>query len=545
MNVPKLSDIPDRIAEDAFWDLLGQREHESLDFKRGVPDDILATIPAMAMTNGGLIVHGIADDRTIIGCPLSQNTADRIARFAHECGVDVQFKEIAVGDRKLTVTAVPEVRQRIVTTPDGRLLRRAGGDCQPLRGDAMARFVQERSVRSAEEEPLSRFSSDDYDLDRVNEALSADGREPITADRLARALIDLGVARPAHPPLDTQVCKAAAVLFAKDPTRFIPRAMVKLVRREGVEPGPGPTSVREECTGPLTHVLMCCLKFLSEQTKRFEVVQGLYRETLPEYPQAVLREAVLNALAHRDYGLSGSSVDITVWDDRIEVSSPGPLPAPVTVENIREEHSSRNPRLMRVLKTLGLVEEYGEGVDRMYREMETRLLMPPVFTATSTSVTVTLSNRFLVDVEDQAWLSLLGNWPMSAVERQVLVAARREGYVTRRRLREFLTDADVDAALAGAVAKGLLKRTGQRGGTRYILSEEILLRVGGQGMEAQSRRRQLLLDAMRSGNGLSTPEGARLLGASQSAARMLLNELVQAGLARTEGRTRARRYYPT
>ena len=545
MTVPKLPQIPDRLTEEAFWNLFGKREHESLDFKRGVPEDILVTIPAMAMTNGGLIVHGVGDGRDIIGCPLSQNTADRITRFAHECGVDVQLKEIAVDDQKLTVTAVPEVRQRIVTTPDGRLLRRAGGDCQPLRGDAMARFVQERAARSAEEEPLSQYRSEDYDLDRVNEALSAAGRPPVGQEQLTRALIDLGVAQPASPPLDTQVCKAAAVLFATDPTQAIPRALVKLVRREGVDSGPGPASVREECAGPLIDVLECCLRFLSAHTKRFEVVQGLFRETLPEYPEAVLREAVLNALAHRDYGLVGSSVDITVWDDRVEVASPGPLPAPITVENMRDEHYSRNPRLMRVLKTLGLVEEFGEGVDRMYQEMEARLLRPPVFTATPTSVTVTLYNRFLVDVEDQAWLSLLGTWPMSAVERQVLVAARREGHVTRRRLREYLAVNDVDAVLGSAVAKGLLQRTGQRGGTRYVLSEEVLLRAGGRGMEAQGRRRQLLLNAMRSGNGLSTVEGAQLLGASMSATRALLNELVQAGLARTEGRTRARRYFPT
>ena len=545
MNVPRFRQIPDHLTEEAFWNLFGQVEHESLDFKRGVPKDILVTIPAMAMTTGGLIVHGVDDGQRITGCPLSQNTADRITRFAHECGVDVQLKEIAVDGRKLTVTAVPEVRQRIVTTPDGRLLRRIGGDCQPLRGDAMARFVRERSVRSAEEEPLSQFRSEDYDLDRVNEALNAAGRPNATKDGLARALIDLGVAQPASPPLDTQVCKAAAVLFAKEPTRSIPRALVKLVHREGVDRGLGPASVREECSGPLIHVIEYCLRFLSEHTKRFEVVQGLYRETLPEYPEAVLREAVLNALAHRDYGLAGSSVDITVWDDRVEIASPGPLPAPVTVENIRDEHSSRNPRLMRVLKTLGLVEEFGEGVDRMYHDMEARLLRPPVFNATPTSVTVTLYNRFLVDVEDQAWLSLLGTWPMSAIERQILVAARREGHVTRRRLREFLADDDLDAALGSAVAKGLLQRTGQRGGTRYVLSEEVLLRAGGRGMEVQGRRRQLLLNAMRSGNGLSTIEGAQLLGASVSATRALLNELVQAGLARTEGRTRARRYYPT
>ena len=67
-------------------------------------------------------------------------------------------------------------------------------------------------------------------------------------------------------------------------------------------------------------------------------------------------------------------VDVTVWDDRIEVRSPGPLPGHITVDNMREEHYSRNPRIMRVLKTMGLVEEYGEGIARTYREMESRLM---------------------------------------------------------------------------------------------------------------------------------------------------------------------------
>ena len=75
---------------------------------------------------------------------------------------------------------------------------------------------------------------------------------------------------------------------------------------------------------------------------------------LPEYPEAVLREAVVNALAHRDDGLQGATVDIIVWDDRIEVRSPGPLPGHITIDNMRDEHYSRNPRIMRVLKTMGL-----------------------------------------------------------------------------------------------------------------------------------------------------------------------------------------------
>ena len=103
--LPQIDAIPSPLTEEAFWDLFGRLEHERLDFKRGVPSDFRNTIPAMAMTEGGLIVHGITDGREITGCPLSQNTQDRITRYAAECGVDVQQREIAVG-RTWSATAV-------------------------------------------------------------------------------------------------------------------------------------------------------------------------------------------------------------------------------------------------------------------------------------------------------------------------------------------------------------------------------------------------------------------------------------------------------
>ena len=528
---------------DEFWDLVGKLEHESLDFKRGVPDDIRETIPAMAMTDGGLIVHGVRDNRTLAGCPLSQNTADRIKRYAYECGIEVAMREVEVAEFRLTITEVPEVRGRIVTTPDGRLLRRVGGDCQPLRGDAMASFVQQRSGGSAEDDAAGTFDAGDFDLDRINQALLAEGGQAVDESRLAHALVDLRVAARPSSPLAIQPTKAAAVLFADDPRKFIPRAAVQLVRREGTGPGPGPTVSRDECYGPLVDMLEGALAFIRSQTRSVEVVLRTYRETLPEYPEAVLREAILNALAHRDYGIAGTTVDITIWDDRIEVISPGGLPAPVTVENIRDEHSSRNPKLMRVLKALGLVEEYGEGVDRMCREMEARLLEPPVFAETSGSVKVTLYNRSLVDVEDQAWLALLDPWQLSKGERLALVVARKEGHVTPRRLREHLSGENPAPVLTGAMAKGLLDRAGQRGGSRYLLSPEVLLRAGSSGIEMQRRRRQMLLDAMQAADGISTAQGARLIDASMYATRILLQDLVRAGQARAEGRTRARRYY--
>ena len=541
--VPRLADIPRRLSPDAFWDLFGRLEHAELDFKRGVPADVRNTVAAMAMTRGGLIVHGVDDRRALVGCPLSQNTQDRITRIAGECGVDVQLLALSVGELELTICAVPEVRGRIVTTPDGRLLRRVGGDSQPLRGDAMARFVRERERRAGEDEPLAVVDLSAFDLDAVNQALAADGRPAVAQDSVERALTDLGVAVAAAPPLGPRVLRAALVLFASEPRRHVRGAAVQLVRREGIGPGPGPSFAREECAGPLADTVDGCLRFVAAHTRRFEIVAGSRREALPEYPEPVLREAIVNALAHRDYGLAGATVDITVWDDRIEVRSPGPLPGHITLENMRTEHYSRNPRIMRVMKIMRLVEEYGEGIDRMYREMEARLMEPPVFEATASSVTVILRNRMLVDVEDQSWLKQLDRDDVTAAERRTVVAARRAGAVAPRDLRAMLPDADVDALLSRMVAKGLLSRVGRRGGTRYVLSDALVRRVGNPGMAAHNRRHQVLLDEIRRRGSLSTNEAATLLDAAPAVARGLLNELVRDGLARAAGRTRGRRYH--
>lgn len=540
---PFPADLPDRLTVEEFWERFGRREHETLDFKRGAPTDVLDAIVAMANTHGGLIVHGVDAELRITGCPLSQNTTDRIMRFANECDVEVKLSPLRVGDTELTVTVVPEISGRIVTTPDGRLLRRVGGDCQPLRGDAMMRFVAARSERAAEEKELRGIQPGELDLETVNRVRAVEGRPPAGEESAIRALADLGVAVLDDDRKSSRVLLAGAVLFAKDPTRHLPGATVQLMRREGVGPGPGPTADREECRGPLPHILECCLRFVDRHTRRYEAVTGVRREVVPEYPLAAVREAILNALAHRDYGLRGATVDLTVWDDRLEVRSPGPLPGHITPENMRHEHYSRNRLLMRVLKTMGLVEEYGEGVDRIFQEMEGRLMEPPIFKATSSSVTVTLRNRSLVSVEDQVWLALLSQFTLSVAERRVLVAARRKGAVTRRRLRSLLPDEDTRTLLRSAVAKGLLVRTGERGGSRYELSDEVVLRAGSRSIEAEGRKRQLLLDEIESRGSLSTVEGADLLGESIAAVRQMLNELTEAGSVRSAGRTRARRYY--
>ena len=544
----KLADIPDRLTAEEFWALFGDVEHEGLDFKRGINDSLYEVIPAMAMTNGGILVHGVDDERRILGCPLIQRVQDRITRYAKECSVEVEVRAVGVGGRELTLVAVPEVGERIVTTPDGRLLRRVGGDSQPLRGEAMALFVRDHIRVSAEQEPLRRgFDPDDFDLDAVNSALVRQGREPVARESLGRALCDLHVAE-----RDTShrhggdgeliVVAAAALLFAHDPRRFVAGAEVQLVRRVGIGPGPGPTSDRESCCGPFEKTVECCTGFIERHTRQFEVVTGVRRELVPEYPAAAVREAVVNALAHRDYALAGATIDITVWDDRIEFRSPGPLPGHITAANMRTEHFSRNRLMMRNLKEMGLVEEFGDGIDRMYREMEARLMPPPEFETAAASLTVTLRNRQFADFEDRAWLQSLGAGPDSTEERLALVQTRRAGRVARREFAEALPHADIDRLLRTLVAKGLLERVGRGGGTQYRLSAEVVARAGDSSFEVQRRRRQSLLDEMHRRGSLSAAEATRVLDGDVKEARRILRALSDAGLVQATGNTKARRY---
>jgi hypothetical protein len=138
-----------RMSVRAFWRAVGRLEHEELEFKRSAVY-VKEAIPAMAMSRGGMLVLGVTDDRRLAGRPLDQATLDKIVGAAHEAGVDVDVRAIRVGRTPLTLVIVPAVTDRVVTTSDGRLLRRVGSMNQPLRGDALARFVLWRAADRAD-----------------------------------------------------------------------------------------------------------------------------------------------------------------------------------------------------------------------------------------------------------------------------------------------------------------------------------------------------------------------------------------------------------
>lgn len=123
-----------------------------------------------------------------------------------------------------------------------------------------------------------------------------------------------------------------------------------------------------------------------------DITQGKFVK-VPEYPEAAWLEGIVNALCHRSYNVQGNSVYIKHFDDRIEISNSGPLPAQVTIENIKTERFARNPRLTRVLEDLGYVRQLNEGVSRIYESMERSMLSLPEYKEKNGNVILTLKNR--------------------------------------------------------------------------------------------------------------------------------------------------------
>jgi ATP-dependent DNA helicase RecG len=319
---------------------------------------------------------------------------------------------------------------------------------------------------------------------------------------------------------------------------------VQFVRRRGFGSTTGATEERQQVTGPLVEVVDRLVGLINApRPGAAEAMVALRREPVPPYPPEALREGLLNALGHRDYALTGATVDVTVWDDRLEIRSPGSLPGHMTLDNLRAEHYSRNPRIMTVLKTMRLVEEYGEGVDRLYEQMAVRLLPDPSWSANPSSVTLLLQSTSEVSVEDQIWLSMLSNLDLTPPERRVLLLARQRESITRRLAAAAVPIDAAGSLLAGMVVKGLLQREGERGGTTYRLSDEVVARAGASGHEAQTRKRQRLREHIARRGSISVAEGAGLLGEPPPVVRALLKDLVTTGEAAAFGNTRARRYH--
>ena len=261
------------------------------------------------------------------------------------------------------------------------------------------------------------------------------------------------------------------LLFSRNPQTFFPQAGIVFVKFPGTEPRGEDGGIgygrRDEISGPLARVVERAWNVIFEEMRVGATVDKLERKELTEYPRFAVREALVNAVAHRDYRVRGRRIEIRMYADRLEIISPGGLPGYMTVDNLVEEHFSRNPRLVNGLFQWGYIEELGLGIDQMIEEMVQAGHEPPTFNAAPHAFTVTLYNK-------REARTIAPKWTGSMNERQTraLTFVRENGSITNREYQKLCPSVSTETLrldLVDLVTRNILLKIGSKKGTYYIL----------------------------------------------------------------------------
>ena len=438
-------------------------------FKQGLPEEkVREAVVAFSNTDGGVLLIGIGPDGVLHDRPLTGELEARIHRMMQ--GVQnpgrYEVHQLEVDGRHLVVLGIERRHEGFAQMHDGRVLVRRGAMNAPLMGDHLTRFVAGRALTRFEttlsDLPLSAASS--TLVDRLAETYR--WRDPEGHDdRLAE--IGLTVTTPSGPVLTV----AGVLCLGDDPSSVLGKTYVEIFRYRDGEPV---YDKRSEIGGDLPRQITKATRAVLDELGSEVVVVGVRRHELPRIPETVLREAFANAVAHRTYENACQSVRVEIRPDRVTVRSPGSLPEPVTVANIRDQNAARNVDVIKVLRTFRLAEDAGRGVDVMQDTMEAHLLDLPEFTTDGTSVTVTLRLDSTVTPRERAWVTEVEHrGGIRPGDRGLLVHAARGELLTNTTVRELMgvDSTHARAALQRLRNAGLLEQSGSRGRATYTLAQ--------------------------------------------------------------------------
>lgn len=353
---------------------------------------------------------------------------------------------------------------------DGRVLIRSGARNRPLGGQEILRLASAKGTGEFEAEVVPGATQADFSRRLIDEYLTkrAERTKRPFSGSIDDMLLEIGALTS-----DRRPTTAGILLFSEYPQKWLPQSSMIFARFVGTQPrgesGMAGYIRREEITGPLPRLIEAAWNLVWSEMAVSAVVSGLERVEKIEYPQFAVREAIVNSICHRDYRLRGRRIELRMYSDRLEVISPGGLPGFITVENIKDEHFSRNPRIVNGLFQWGYIEELGLGIDRMIEVMEQAGREPPRFDARPYSFAVTLNN----EREKQRPL----DWIRSANHRQAraMQYIREHGSITNREYRILCAGVSAETLrldLAGMVDRGQLIKMGSKKGTHYILRDK-------------------------------------------------------------------------
>lgn len=459
--------------------LTSEPENKYFDRKSAAikPSDIARHISAFANADGGVIAIGIEDkSKEISG--INSYGEDKINKFINvprvHCKPMPDYREEFIDvtnnqgkpDRILLLHIKKSTDQIIRTDNDSTWLR-IGDQSAEMKGDNLRNLEYDKNSRHYEDELHPDAAVDDLDKELLQQYAEHIGADNMSFEDVLRARGFLK-----NKDGQEHLTNAAVLLFAKNIYQFYPNCRIRFLRYDGVYAGVGTdiNIIRDKnIEYPLMRIIDEAKAFISTQLREFTMldVQSGKFKTVPEYPEFAWQEGIVNAVTHREYALSGNYIKVSMYDDRLEIESPGRLPNIVTVENIKETRYSRNSRISRVLTEMGWVRELNEGVKRIYRDMESFFLEDPVYTEPEQTVKLTLKNNIVMrsmrqrthtakQIGQDTWNQL------DTLEQQILTYLTNKGASKRADLAKYTGKSDntIRTRLKHLIAIGLVEASG-------------------------------------------------------------------------------------
>jgi len=560
------------ITRETLQRLIAQGESLDVEFKgekrkRLSDDDLVETVVCLAnrtTDTPGWVLIGVEDDGRVTGARPRHESGRtdplRLAALIANRTRPALTARISVvpweGDKEIIVIEIPPMRSPVGTT-SGRYLRRAlGSDGKPC---CLPMFFHEMHARQADR------GSEDYssliipdatwnDLDPLEfERFRRSIREHRNGDQSLLALPDLELAKALGAvEANGQVRNVRVLgllLFGKEESlgRLLPTHEVafQVLRGRKIE-------VNEFFRWPLLRVMEECVQRFSARNREEEVMVGMLRVAVPDYPLPAFREAMANALIHRDYTRLGA-VHVQWHDDRLEISNPGGFPEGVRLDNLLvTAPRPRNPLLADAFKRAGIVERTARGIDTIfYEQLRNGRPAPSYDRSNESGVVVVLPGgpanlefvRLLVE-ESRAGRDLLLD------DLLLLNALWQERRLTTEQAARLMQkpEPDARATLNRLVEIGLVESRGERKGRTWHLSAATYRRLGEEAAYIRQRgfepiqQEQMVLQYVQTHGRITRAQASGLCRIGPNQAYRLLKSLAKRGLLLPKGEKRGRYY---
>jgi len=445
--------------------LIRSGESETVEFKASFDKEILETSVSFANTKGGAILIGISDKGDIKGAQIGKETLKDWANQISQATEPLIIPEIEIEEidrKKIAVIRIKEFPIKPVSLK-GRCFRRVKNSNRVMQPHEIAEMHLHSTGMSWDKLTVANASADIIDVEKVRryiESARDAGRRKISADENPlQALQKLELIKDGRPTW------ASILLFYRYPQQFLSQAVIHCGKFKEE------TIVIDDrmIEGTLTEQIEEAMDFIRKNISvKFVMTGKPAREEIWDYPLEALREAVINAVCHRDYTVP-SNTEVRIYDDKLIVWNPGGLPLGLTLEDLYRPHPSilRNKGIGGIFYDVGLIEQWGSGIDKMRKACEKAGIPEPKFEEHQGFRVI-----FRKDIYTEEYLQKLG-----LNERQIkaVMYVKEKGKITNKEYRGMfeITDRMALIDLSGLCEKKIFERMGRTGRkTKYILTRQ-------------------------------------------------------------------------